>query len=61
MISPRWATEQEAADHARVSVFTVRRWRADGRITGFKIGHRSLRFDLNQIDAMITANAEVGG
>lgn len=50
---PRWATEAEAADHARVSVFTIRRRRADGTLTAHKIGRRTL-YDLNEIDRMIT-------
>ncbi|WP_208301153.1 helix-turn-helix domain-containing protein [Mycobacterium sp. DL440] len=59
MTQPRWATEQEATEHARVSASTLRRWRAQGLITGHKIG-RTVRYDLAEIDAMFTSSQEVG-
>lgn len=54
MTQRRWATEGEASEHARVSGNTLRRWRAQRRITGYKVG-RTVRYDLNEIDAMLTA------
>jgi excisionase family DNA binding protein len=57
MSERRWATEAEAAEHARVSGNTLRRWRAQGRITGYKVG-RACRYDLNEIDHMLTATAQ---
>ncbi|MBU8824147.1 helix-turn-helix domain-containing protein [Mycolicibacterium goodii] len=56
MTERRWATEQEAADYARVSGNTLRRWRAQGRLTGYKVG-RTVRYDLGEIDAMLTGAA----
>ncbi|OMB79259.1 helix-turn-helix domain-containing protein [Mycolicibacterium conceptionense] len=56
MTQPRWATELGAAEHAKVSASTLRRWRAQGLITGHKIG-RTVRYDLNEIDAVLVAPA----
>ena len=56
MTERRWATEAEAVEHARVSGNTLRRWRAQGRITGYKVG-RAVRYDLCEIDAMLVAAA----
>lgn len=58
MTERRWATEQEAAEHARVSGNTLRRWRAKGRITGYKVG-RTVRYDLAEIDAALTRGGQV--
>ena len=49
---PRWATEQEAADHARISPSTLRRWRAQGLLAGYKVG-RTVRYDLADIDQLL--------
>lgn len=57
MSERRWATELEAARHARVSGNTLRRWRSQGRITGYKVG-RTVRYDLAEVDAMLTASVE---
>ncbi len=54
MSERRWATEQEAADYARISGNTLRRWRTQGRIAGYKIS-RTVRYDLNEIDAVLAA------
>lgn len=59
MSERRWATEQEAAEHARVSGTTLRRWRARGLITAAKVD-RAVRYDLAEIDAMLTASAGDG-
>ncbi len=55
MSERRWATEQEAADYARISGNTLRRWRTQGRITGYKIS-RTVRYDLTEIDAALVAS-----
>lgn len=56
MTERRWATEAEASKHARVSGNTLRRWRAQGRIVGYKVG-RAVRYDLGEIDAMLVSTA----
>ena len=57
MTERQWATETEASRHARVSGNTLRRWRAAGLITGYKVG-RTVRYDLLEIDAMLTTAQE---
>jgi len=49
---PRWATREQVAEHVDVHPNTVDRWRAEGRITAYRFGERSIRFDLNEVDAM---------
>jgi excisionase family DNA binding protein len=51
---PRWASVREAHDylHAQVSERTLRRWIADGRLTGHRLGPRRLQIDLNELDAL---------
>ncbi|MEH3142507.1 MAG: helix-turn-helix domain-containing protein [Mycobacterium kyogaense] len=61
MPNPRWATEDQAAEHVGVSVYTIRRWRDQGLIAGYRFGSRCLRYDLNEIDAMATRNDDVTG
>ena len=49
------ATLAEAAEYLGLSVRTVRRWVADGRITGYRIGPRHIRVDLNEINNGVIA------
>lgn len=56
MTQPRWATEQEAAEHARISVSTLRRWRTQGLLIGHKVG-RTVRYDLTDVDQVIFGGA----
>jgi excisionase family DNA binding protein len=47
----RYVTIQEAADYLQVTDRTIRQMIADGRLTGYRAGHRLVRIDLNEIDA----------
>jgi len=58
MSERRWATREQAAQHIGVHPNTIDRWRAEGRITGYRAGERLVRFDLNEIDAMVSAGQE---
>jgi excisionase family DNA binding protein len=42
-----------AADHYDLSRQTVRRWIASGKITGYRVGPRLIRVDLEEIEAKI--------
>lgn len=42
-----------AADFAGVSTKTIRRWIADGRLTGYRMGPRLIRVDLDELAAML--------
>jgi excisionase family DNA binding protein len=43
-----------AAEYAGVCPKTIRRWIADGRITGYRMGPRLIRVDLDELAAMLT-------
>ena len=49
----RWASRQATAEHLGVSDRTVTYMAADGRITAYRLG-KTVRFDLNEIDASMT-------
>lgn len=49
---PRWGTPAQASDRAGVPCSTIRRWAAEGRIPGRRIGPRKLEVDLNALDRM---------
>ncbi|UVT31616.1 helix-turn-helix DNA binding protein [Mycobacterium phage Mask] len=51
---PRWATKHQAAQHLGVSIYTLERWVKDRRLTAYRAGPRLVRFDLNELDAMLT-------
>ena len=42
---------EDAAEYASVSPKTIRRRIADGTLTGYRLGPRLLRVDLNELDA----------
>lgn len=48
---PRWATQEDTAEYMRCSQKTVRRYLASGKLTGYRLGDRFLRIDLNEVDA----------
>lgn len=49
----RLASINEAAKHAAVSIKTIRRRVADGTLTGYRMGPRLIRVDLNELDAVL--------
>ena len=54
LTSPRrWASLTLGAEHIGVSDKTMRRMIAAGRITGYRVGPRLIRVDLNELDAML--------
>lgn len=50
---PRWATRVEAARYISVHPNTITRWAAEGRVAAYRFGNRSVRYNLNDIDAML--------
>ena len=50
----------QAAEYAGVSSRTLRRYIADGRITGYRIGPKLIKVDLNELDRIITPIAAAG-
>ena len=53
----RWVKSQDAADHLGVTVRTLQKMQADGRITAHRIGSGIVRYDLAEIDAILEASA----
>ena len=49
----RLASLAEAANYAAVNPRTIRRRVADGTLTGYRMGPRLLRIDLNELDDFI--------
>ena len=49
-----WVTQAFIANHLGVSKRAVRDMTNDGRITGYRMGKRFVRYDLNEIDAALT-------
>lgn len=49
----RLASISTAAEHLDVTPRTVRRYLAAGLLTGFRVGPRLVRVDLNEVDAML--------
>ena len=49
------------AEYLGVSTKTMRRYIADGRITGYRAGPRLIRIDLNELDAMLRPIPTAGG
>ena len=54
----RYANVRDAGTYIGVKERTIRQMIADGRLTGYKLGSRVLRVDLNEVDAAMT---RVGG
>ena len=44
----------QAADYAACSTKTIRRRIADGSLTGYRMGRRMIRVDLNELDALLS-------
>lgn len=49
----RLASIQQAAEYAAVSPKTLRRRIADGSLTGYRVGQRLIRVDLNELDDLL--------
>lgn len=55
----RYASLQEAAEYLGCHERTIRRLIATGKLTGYRIGRKLLRIDLNELDA--AAEPTTGG
>ncbi|WP_206488388.1 excisionase family DNA-binding protein [Rhodococcus sp. KRD162] len=42
-----------AAEYLDVSERTIQRWIADGKITGYRVGGKLVRVDLDQLDQLV--------
>lgn len=48
-VGKKYGTLKECAEEYGISVTTLRRWIADGRITAHRVGPRLIRLDLDQV------------
>lgn len=55
MTSRRLTSISAAAEAADVSPQTIRRYISDGRLTGYRVGPRLLKVDLDELDVIIRA------
>ena len=53
ILERRLASVQKAGDYLDVHPMTIRRYIARGVITGYRVGKRDIRVDLNEIDAKL--------
>jgi excisionase family DNA binding protein len=49
----RFVNVSEAADYADVSTRTIRRYISDGRLTGYRVGPRLIKVDLDDLDKLL--------
>lgn len=49
----RLASINQAAEYAAVSTKTIRRRIADGTLTGYRMGSRIIRVDLDELDSLL--------
>ncbi len=54
MATRRLVSQAEAADYSSVTVKTIRRYVAAGRLTGYRLGDRLIRIDLDELEAMFS-------
>lgn len=57
----RLASIQTGAAYADVSTKTIRRRISDGTLTGYRMGPRLIRVDLNELDDLLRPIPTVGG
>jgi excisionase family DNA binding protein len=49
----RYAPIKAAEEIYSLNWYTLRRWIREGKITGYKLGDRVIRVDLDEIDALM--------
>lgn len=50
---PNWVSIDAAAERLDVHPRTVRRAISEGRLTGYRLGPRAIRVDLNEVDQLL--------
>ncbi|WP_186314721.1 helix-turn-helix transcriptional regulator [Corynebacterium glyciniphilum] len=54
----RYETMQDAAERTCLSVRTIRRYISEGKLTGYRVGQKTIRLDSAEVDAMFTATTK---
>jgi excisionase family DNA binding protein len=57
----RYGSVATAAEQYGVSEKTIRRWIATGRLTGYRVGPRLLKIDLDELDDLARPIPTAGG
>ncbi|MHA7293898.1 helix-turn-helix domain-containing protein [Arthrobacter sp. HLT1-21] len=58
--STRYVSLTESAEYTNLSTRTIRRYIAQGLLTGYRVGPRQIRVDLNELDEMFRAMPTTG-
>jgi excisionase family DNA binding protein len=59
-VSRRYASLSDAAEYIGVNERTIRRHIADGSLTGYRLGSRLVRVDLNELEQALRPIPTVG-
>jgi len=57
----RYESIPQAAERAGVTTRTIRRWIAQGELTGFRMGKRMIRLDADELDKRLRPIPAAGG
>lgn len=60
-IPRRWITPDEAAERLGCTTRTVRNMIARGELTGYRLGTRSIRLDIDEVDDLLRRIPTTGG
>jgi excisionase family DNA binding protein len=52
-MSARYVSLATAAEYLEMTEAGVRKFIAEGRLTGYRVGKRSIRVDLHEVDALL--------
>lgn len=59
--SRRWISQLEAAERLGVTDRTIRNLIARGDLTGYRLGRRTIRLDVDEVDACLRPIPTAGG
>ncbi|OLT50572.1 DNA-binding protein [Corynebacterium sp. CNJ-954] len=57
----RYETMTQAAERTQLSVRSIRRYIAEGKLTGYRVGQRTIRLDPDEVDALFTPTTKWSG
>ncbi|TDP78325.1 excisionase family DNA binding protein [Brachybacterium sp. AG952] len=52
--TPRYIPLSEGAEYLSLTTAGLRKYIAEGRITGYRLGKRAIRVDVRELDALLT-------
>lgn len=57
----RYETMGQAAGRTQLSKRSIRRYITEGRLTGYRVGQRTIRLDPAEVDALFTPTTKFSG